>query len=128
VTTAIDAQLLKGVVSMLLLRLLAEEESYGYQLVLRLQGCGFETLAEGTVYPALTRLESKGLLESRLVRSHRGPARKYYRPTPAGGAELERSIGAWADLVARVDRALTGHEASGEGPTREVEVSDEVDG
>jgi PadR family transcriptional regulator PadR len=63
-------------------------------------------LNEGTVYPALTRLESRGLLQSRLVRSLSGPARKYYRPTEAGLIELERSVEAWTDLVGRVSVAL----------------------
>jgi len=101
-----DAQMLKGVLGLLLLRLLAAREDYGYSLVLRLQEHGFAGLAEGTVYPALTRLESQGLLAARLVRSTAGPARKYYAPTDAGRAELARAGRAWADLVAAVARVV----------------------
>jgi PadR family transcriptional regulator PadR len=103
-----DAQMLKGVLGLLLLRLLAAREDYGYSLVLRLQEHGFAELAEGTVYPALTRLESQGLLEARLVRSTSGPARKYYRPTEAGLAELARAGRAWRDLAAAVARVVGG--------------------
>ena len=94
--------MLKGVLGLLLLRLLAAREDYGYSLVVRLQEQGFDGLAEGTVYPALTRLESQGLLDARLVRSSSGPARKYYRLTGAGRAELTRAGQAWHDLVTAV--------------------------
>ncbi len=99
-----DAQMLKGVLSLLLLSLLAEEDGYGYAIVIRLRDAGFDDLAEGTVYPALTRLETAGLLESYLVRSSSGPARKYYRATDAGRSELLLRDAAWQDLVSAVDR------------------------
>ncbi len=103
-----DTQFIKGILSMLLLGLLADEEDYGYSAVVRLQELGFEELKEGTVYPALTRLEKKGFLESRLVPSDSGPARKYYWPTTKGIAELEDQHRTWADLVNNVNRALDG--------------------
>ena len=79
-----DPQLLKGLLSPLLLRLLAEQESYGYELAQRLRFLGLTEITDGTVYPALARLEREGRVSSRLVSSRSGPARKYYRPTPAG--------------------------------------------
>jgi PadR family transcriptional regulator PadR len=102
-----DPQMLKGVLSLLLLELCAEQEDYGYALVVRLQQRGFAELSEGTVYPALTRLESQGLLAARLVRSSSGPARKYYRPTAAGHAERDRARAAWRSLVAAVSTVVT---------------------
>lgn len=101
-----DAQTLKGILSMLLLRMLVEREDYGYSIVVRLQECGFVGLLEGTVYPALTRLEAKGYLTSSLVSSSSGPARKYYRPTADGAAELTRATAAWTDLVANVNQVM----------------------
>src|SRR6478735_7907103 len=89
-----DPQLLKGLLSLVLLHLLAEQESYGYEVVSRLQQDGLEVL-EGTVYPALARLEREGRVSSRLVASRSGPARKYYRPTAAGYAELARGARSW---------------------------------
>ncbi|GAB77647.1 transcriptional regulator, PadR family [Austwickia chelonae] len=97
-----DPQMLKGVLSLLLLRLLLHEDGYGYGVVTRLQGAGFPDLVEGTVYPALTRLEAAGHLESYLLKSTSGPARKYYRITDGGRAELARAEAAWSDLVAAV--------------------------
>lgn len=101
-----DPQMLKGVLALLLLHMLAEREDYGYALVVRLQEQGFADLAEGTVYPALTRLESQGLLAARLVRSTSGPARKYYRPTDAGLAEMRRAGRAWQELTTAVGRVV----------------------
>lgn len=100
----LDAQMLKGVLGMLLLRLLDAEEGYGYAVVVRLREAGVDGLSEGTVYPALTRLESAGHLESRLVRSSSGPARKYYRTTPAGREALAVREASWRQLRSAVDR------------------------
>lgn len=105
--TSADAQVLKGILSMLLLRVLEREDDYGYAIVLRLRALGFTDMAEGTVYPALTRMEKKGLLASRLVRSDSGPARKYYRLTKAGRSELGRAAEAWGELRANVDRVMS---------------------
>jgi PadR family transcriptional regulator PadR len=100
--TTHDPQLLKGVLSTLLLRLLAERESYGYELVGRLHGLGLDGIADGTVYPALARLEREGRVTARLVASRSGPARKYYRPTTAGYQALTTGTATWqalADIV-----------------------------
>jgi PadR family transcriptional regulator PadR len=99
--------MLKGVLPLLLLRLVADAEDYGYSVVLRLQDLGLGDLNEGTVYPALSRLESRGLLGSRLVPSASGPARKYYEITPAGAEELARGTTAWESLAGTVHAILS---------------------
>ncbi|WP_183408007.1 PadR family transcriptional regulator [Nocardioides pocheonensis] len=101
-----DPQLLKGVLSVLLLHLLAEEESYGYDVVRRLHDVGLTDVLDGTVYPALARLEREGRISARLVASTSGPARKYYRPTAAGYAALAEGIAQWKALVDVVGRRL----------------------
>ena len=101
-----DPQLLKGVLPMLVLTLLAQETSYGYELVTRLQAGGLHGIATGTVYPVLTRLEREGRLRSRLVASDAGPARKYYEPTASGLQLLAESRRAWESLTEVVDRLL----------------------
>lgn len=102
--TTHDPQMLKGVLALLLLSMLDVQDGYGYGIVTRLRESGFGGLGEGTVYPALTRLETAGLLESYLARSGSGPARKYYRTTDQGRAELIRRGRSWDDLVASVAR------------------------
>jgi PadR family transcriptional regulator PadR len=119
--------MLKGTLALLLLQLLSMKEDYGYAIVLRLQEHGFSDLSEGTVYPALTRLESQGLLAARLVRSTSGPARKYYRPTEAGLTELNRAGHMWHRLVTAVARIVPAPESpspensSPENPVPEIQ-------
>lgn len=103
--------MLKGVLALTLLRLLAAEESYGYEIVRRLQVSGLVHVKEGTVYPALSRLERDGYVSTRLVPSNAGPARKYYRPSPSGEALLERLEASWDELVRAVEVIRSG------GPT-----------
>lgn len=94
--------MLKGVLALLLLRLCAEREDYGYSLVQRLREGGLVDAAEGSVYPALARLESRGLVEPRLVREGRGPGRRYYSVTTAGLSELSRLDASWDAVDAAV--------------------------
>ena len=102
-----DPQLLKGVLSLLLLELLAQRESYGYEVVQRLHTIGLIGVLEGTVYPALSRLEREGRLTTRLVASTSGPARKYYRPTTAGYAALADGTASWMTLAEIVTAQLS---------------------
>jgi PadR family transcriptional regulator, regulatory protein PadR len=106
VTSRHDPQLLKGVLSPLLLQLLAERESYGYEVVQRLHEIGLADVLEGTVYPALARLEREGRVSARLVSSSSGPARKYYRPTPEGYDALAMGTANWLSLVDIVGSVL----------------------
>ena len=99
VTPTHDPQLLKGVLSLLLLQMLAQRESYGYELVQRLHEIGLSDISDGTVYPALARLEREARVSARLVSSHSGPARKYYRPTVTGYATLAEGVTGWLAFV-----------------------------
>ena len=102
-----DPQLLKGVLSLLLLRLLADRESYGYEVVQSLHQLGLSDISDGTVYPALARLERESRVSSRLVSSRSGPARKYYRPTEAGYAALTDGVSSWLSLAGVVTPVLS---------------------
>jgi len=102
-----DPQLLKGVLSLLLLELLAQRESYGYEVVQRLHAIGLVGVLEGTVYPALSRLEREGRVATRLVASSSGPARKYYRPTRAGYEALATGTASWIRLAEIVNAQLS---------------------
>lgn len=101
-----DPQLLKGVLPLLLLRLLSLGESYGYELVVRLRASGLPGLAPGTVYPALARLERRGEVTSYLVPSASGPARKYYRLTGQGRATMADVESGWRGLASVVESVL----------------------
>ncbi len=103
-----DPQLLKGALGLILLRLLAEGESYGYELVTRIHDLGLVEVADGSIYPALTRLEREGYLASRLVASTSGPARKYYHLSESGREALKAGTRAWLSLTELVTPLLTG--------------------
>ena len=75
-------------------------------MVQRLQAAGLTDVLEGTVYPALARLEREGRVTPRLVSSSSGPARKYYRPTRAGYQALATGTENWARHSAIVNSVL----------------------
>ena len=102
-----DPQLLRGVLPLLILTLLDERESYGYELVERLRALGLTGLATGVVYPVLNRFERDALVDSRLVPSSSGPARKYYAITPRGRTARAVAIDKWHEITAITERALT---------------------
>jgi len=105
-----SSQLLKGVLDMCLLAIISEEPSYGYEMVNKLAGRGLDLVSEGTIYPVLSRLQKGGLVEGYLVESSGGPARKYYRLTPAGAQTLETWTRGWRELAAGVENVLRGAE------------------
>ena len=76
-------------------------------MVQRLHEIGLSDIASGTVYPALSRLERERRLTARLVASDEGPARKYYRPTPAGYEALAAGAAQWASLAELVSGQLS---------------------
>lgn len=81
------AQLRKGVVELIVLRLLARDgELHGYAIVREIQTLGRLVAGESTVYPVLKRLEADRLVTSRWVESQTGPPRKYYRISETGAA------------------------------------------
>jgi PadR family transcriptional regulator, regulatory protein PadR len=86
-------QLKKGVIEILILKLLSIKNLYGYQLIQDLdeKSKGVFRMKEGTLYPVLYRLEDSKFIESYWEQESekRGVPRKYYRITPAGKAELE---------------------------------------
>ena len=75
-------------------------------MVQRLHEIGLSDVLEGTVYPALARLEREGRVSARLVASNAGPARKYYRPTPVGYAALATGTASWSALADVVGSVL----------------------
>lgn len=79
-------QMRKGVLDLCILKALAGGECYGYALVKSLVAIPGIGVAEGSIYPLLSRLKKQGLVTTRLEESSEGPARKYYRLTPAGRA------------------------------------------
>lgn len=103
-----SSQLLKGVLDMCLLALIGEEPSYGYEMVSKLQDRGLELVSEGSIYPLLSRLQKKGLIEGYFVESSEGPPRKYYRIAPTGRQHLAEWAGEWSRVSSGVEAVLNG--------------------
>ncbi len=82
--------------------MLAAGESYGYDIIRRVRQLSGDRIdwSEGMVYPALRRLEEKGLLTSRWVESDSGPRRRYYSITRRGRAVLADEREAWMTVHA----------------------------
>lgn len=100
------SQLLKGVLDACLLAVVADEPAYGYEMTKRLAEKGLATVADGSIYPLLARLERDGLVDSFRQASNGGPPRKYYRITTAGAAALELWRDEWQTTSAAIDAVL----------------------
>lgn len=105
-----DSQLLAGTLEMLVLQTVSHSPSYGYSItqdVLQ-RSRGYLELKEGSLYPALHRMEREGLLESYWVDAGPKRRRKYYRVTARGLEALEHKASEWRRFSAAVDGLLTG--------------------
>ncbi|HEY3501206.1 MAG TPA: PadR family transcriptional regulator [Actinocatenispora sp.] len=100
------AQWLRGVLDLCVLGLLADGESYGYELAQALGDAGLGPIRGGTLYPVLLRLQRAGLVTTRWHGGETGPARKYYRLSAAGRTELRRTAGDWAAFTGSVATTL----------------------
>ncbi len=101
------AETLKGHLDSLILAVLATEPAHGYRIIEELKGRsgGTFSLPEGTVYPALHRLERGGLLSSGWSDAN-GRRRRVYRLTRRGRTRLEASRSEWRDFARAVDAVL----------------------
>jgi PadR family transcriptional regulator PadR len=96
---------MSGVPELVVLRLLAQQEMYGYEIArsLKLLSRDALTLGEGVLYPALHTMESRGLLRSR-SRQVDGRTRIYYQVTARGRRRLEHLTATWQRMSEGVAR------------------------
>ncbi len=81
-------QMRKGVLELAILKILSQQEGYGYNIVERLKEHSI-IIAEGTVYPILSRLKKEEAISYRWEESTKGPPRKYFFITPEGIEQLQ---------------------------------------
>jgi PadR family transcriptional regulator, regulatory protein PadR len=124
-------ELKKGSLGMLLLQLLRERPSYGYELSerLRTRSGGILSFDEGAIYPLLHAYERRGLVLGYWERgdepllpgetagipgggesARKGPRRRYYRLTDRGVAALSTSVAEWQAFAEAIGRVLGGGE------------------
>jgi len=93
---------------MMILKTLAHGPNHGYGIARRIRQVSDEVLIveEGSLYPALHRLERRGCLESEWERSENNRRAKFYKLTRTGRAQLRRDEHAWTELSNAVGKVM----------------------
>lgn len=102
------APLLQGTLDLIVLQLLRAEPTNGYDLSLRIQAVSRDVLQvnAGSLYPALYRLEERGLITAEWRETPKGRRAKVYSLTAAGRKQLTVETGRWNRLVESVARVM----------------------
>ena len=100
--------LLQGTLDLLILRTLQTEPRHGWAISERIQQIsrGVLQVNQGSLYPALHRLERQGWIKAETGVSELGRRARFYRLTPAGKKQLEIETGDWARLAGAIVRVL----------------------
>jgi len=99
--------LLRGTLEMLILRSLEDGPMHGYGITERLQRVSdVLTVDEGSLYPALYRMQKRGWLKSQWGRSENNRKARFYSVTAAGRKHLEAAASTWARFSDAVARAM----------------------
>ena len=107
------AELLPGTLDLLILKAVSLGPLHGYGVLLRIQQTSKGALAieQGALYPALHRLEARGLLDTEWGTSENNRRAKFYRLTADGRKRLRGEAEEWKRLVAAVGAVLATREA-----------------
>jgi PadR family transcriptional regulator PadR len=98
----------QGTLDMLILKVVAGGPIHGYAIAQRIQQISRDVLQvqQGSLYPALHRLENRGLLAAEWKESETGREAKFYRLTSKGRAQLETETANWARLAEAIGLIL----------------------
>ena len=98
----------QGTLDLLILKAVAVEPVHGYAIAQRLEQVsrGVVQVPEGSLYPALHRLENRGFLGAEWKKTETGREAKFYRLTRKGRAQLETETASWQRLTAAVSLIL----------------------
>ncbi len=101
-------ELIPGTLDMLILKTVNREAMHGYTIAQSIQRLSGDVLRveEGALYPALHRLEVRGLLKSKWGVSENNRRAKYYTITAQGSRALERELASWNRVSAAIARIL----------------------
>lgn len=101
-------ELLKGNTECLLLCLISSQSMYGYQLIKELdrRSNGYFHFKEGTLYPALHRLEKEKLIKGDWEKSPAGQERRYYHITGKGRQVLSQKLSVWEDFATAISAVV----------------------
>jgi PadR family transcriptional regulator, regulatory protein PadR len=97
-----QSQVKKGILSLVVLKIIGQGEYYGYELIEEIRKHTTIEIAEGTLYPLLIRLKEENMVTSRWVEQESGIPRKYYTLTEAGKVSLEEMKLYWESLYTSI--------------------------
>lgn len=102
------AEILPGTLDMLILKAVSLRPLHGYGVLVRIRQISGEALEipQGSLYPALYRLEHQGLITARWGLSENGRRAKYYTVTAAGRRRLREETAGWNRLASAIAAAL----------------------
>lgn len=102
--------LLPGTLDMLVLQTLAPEPIHGYAIARKIRAMSDDVLAveQGSLYPALYRMERRGWIKSKWGLSETKRRAKFYHITRSGRQHLEREQSSWSTFVEAVARVMGG--------------------
>jgi len=111
---ASSSDLLQGTLDVLILRTLALEPMHGWGVAQRIQQVSKDVLqvGQGSLYPALHRLEYRGWIQSEWAPSENNRRAKFYSLTPAGREQLDTELANWDRIVAAIALVLGKREAT----------------
>lgn len=100
--------LLPGTLDMLILKAVSLGPTHGYGVLLRIEATskGLLDLEQGSLYPALNRLEDRGLVASEFGTSENNRRARFYRLTKAGCRRLEGEASRWTQMVQAVSNVM----------------------
>ena len=106
-------ELLHGTLEVMILKTLSWGRMHGYGIGRWIEQQGGEALRieEGSLYPALYRLERKGWIDAEWGLSEKNRRAKYYRLTTKGRQALRANVSIWGNFAEAVGRVLTSSEA-----------------
>lgn len=93
--------LLQGTLDMLVLRTLLREPAHGYTIakLIEQRSDAFLQVEQGSLYPALNRLEDRGWIDSHWATSENNRRARFYTVTPKGRRQLQQEAAQWRQLV-----------------------------
>jgi len=99
------SDLVQGTLDLLILKTISLEPQHGWAIAKRIQQVSQEVLQvqQGSLYPALHRLEQQGWIQARWAETTTGRRAKHYDLTPAGRRQLEKELASWDRLSAAID-------------------------
>lgn len=102
------SELLQGTLDLLILRTLAFGPAHGHSIAKHIRATSDDVLQveAGSLYPALHRLEKRGLIASRWDHSDLGKRARFYRLRPSGRRQLATEQAIWAQLSRAITRVL----------------------